>query len=323
MSGAAQLPVYRPLTLGQILERVWRLLRGNFRTQAGIALIPAVAVFVSYGIVFGLFGFAILTEVLRGNQHPAMPNAALVTAGFAAFIVVHLTVLGLYMAAATYAGVKADCGIPATMAESYAVAWKRGWHYVGLILSIYGICFSPALLVEAMIGGAMAGLASSKELMPGVVLLIPIGVLLLSAFLIGGVVLGLRLSMAFPASVFETLSVGASIKRSWQLTRGALGRIFLVVLVVYAVLYVGIMIAMLAMMFVVFVIALAFSGASSHPGSHAIWALAICGGAIYLAIVSVFGACSWMGFAGSFSVIYNDQRLRIAQPDVAAGRAQE
>ena len=321
MSGAAEFPVYRPLTLGQILERIWRLLRGNLRTQFGIALVPAVAVFVSYGIVFGLFGFTVVAEVLSGNQQPQMPSAALVGAGFLAFLLVHVTVLGVYMAASSYAGVRADCEIPATMGESYAVAWQRAWHYIGLILSMYGICFLPALLVELAIGGAMTALASSKEFSPGLVLAFPIGALLLFPLLIGGVVLALRFSLAFPASVFEALSIRDSIRRSWQLTRGALGRIFLAVLVVYAVLYVGMMIVMMVLLFVGVLVALGFSGAS-HPGSHAIWTAAICGGAVYLAMMSLFSALSWMGFSASFAVIYNDQRLRMAQLGVATGGAQ-
>lgn len=321
MSEPTQLSVYRPLNFSQILERIYRLLREDFRTQFGIALVPGAAIFITYGAFFALFGFTVVADVLRGNQQPAMPSFVAISVGFLAFLFVHLCVMGLYLAAASYAAVNVDCERRANVRESYAIAWKRAGHFVGLILSMYAVCFLPALVLEAAIGGAMAGLASSKELSPVLILLVPLGVLLVFAALIGGVVIAIRLSLAFPASVFEALSVRESMKRNWALTRGAAGRIFLVVLVVYVVLYVVMMIAMMAVMFVGAIGFLVFSGASAHAGTHTIWTLAICGGALYLGMISVFSACSWMGFSASFAVIYNDQRLRMPLLNIAPAGA--
>ena len=84
------------------------------------------------------------------------------------------------------------------------------------------------------------------------------------------------------------------------------------------VVYAGMYVAMIAVMMIAMVVAaigyLIFSAVISHPSPHTTWVLAICGIAIYIGVMSVFSACLWAGFAASLSVIYNDQRLRIALP---------
>jgi hypothetical protein len=177
---------------------------------------------------------------------------------------------------------------------------------------MYGLCFLPAWLLEALIFGAVATMSSSKEFSPVLIVVIPVGMLLLLAALIAGVLLALRLSLAFQASVFESLNVRASIKRSWALTRGATARIFLVVLVVYAAMYIAMMMVMLIAMIIALIGYMALSGVLAHPATHTIWILAICGATVYLGLISAFSGCGWTGFATSLSVIYNDQRLRLA-----------
>lgn len=322
MSDAVQPQAYRPLTIGQILERVSRLLRASLRTQLSIAVLPGIAFFLTYGVFFGIFALTLVPAVLKGDQHPAMPAVGVTFVAFACFLIAHLLVLALYMAAASYAAVMADCGIPATAGEAYAVAWRRAGHFIALLFSMYGICFFPALVLEAAIGMTMAGFTQTKEFSPVLIVIIPVAVLLLGAAAIAGVIVALRLSLAFPASVFEALNVRESFKHSWSLTRGALGRIFLTVLVIYAVLYVAMAVLMMAAMFVGAIAFILLSGVLAQPSQHATIVFAICGGALYLGVISAMSACSCMGFAASFSVIYNDQRMRMSLVNVSTAGAQ-
>jgi len=308
MSGAAQLPSYMGMTFSQILSRIYRLLRADFRTQFGIALLPGAAYFVSFGAFFAVIGVTFIPAALKGNQPPAMPQLSLVFAAFTVVMIVHLIALALFLAASSCAAVSADCGIRVRIRESYAIAWQRAGHFVLLILSMYGLCFLPAWLLEALTFGAMA---ASKAFSPVLIVVIAVAMLLLIAALIGGVVVALRLSLAFPASVFESLNVRESIKRSWALTRGAAGRIFLVMLVVYAAMYLVMMLAMMIAITIAVIGYLALSGVLAHPTTHTIWILTVCGVTVYLGLISVFSACAWAGVAASLSVIYNDQRLRM------------
>ena len=309
MSGTAQLPAYSPRTFSQVLDRIYRLLRADFRTQFGIAVLPGIAFLVGYGTLFAALGFTFFPAVMSGKQPQAMPAMLVISTGFVGFLFVYLIVLGMFLAAASYAGVKADCGVPVTIREAYAVARDRAAHFIGLILSVYGVCFLPTLLLEALIFGTAAAMAPSKELSPMLIAIIPIGVLLLFAAMISGVIVALRLSLAFPASVFESLNIRESMKRSWALTRGAAGRIFLVMLVVYAAMYIAMMVVMMVVLFVAGAGYLVLSGVF-HPGAHTILTLEIGGAAFYLGLMSVFGACFWTGLATTLSIIYNDQRLR-------------
>jgi len=307
MSSATQLPAHSPRTFSQILDRIYRILRADIRTHLGIAMLPAGAFFLGYGSLLALWGVLFLRTAKNDIPLFALRQSFLIFDGFLVFMLVHLIVLGVFLAAASYASVRADCGLSVTIKEAYAVAWGRAGHFIRLILSV----------LEALIAGAVARLIYSKELSTALIVIIPFGALLLSAAFVGGAFIALRLSLAFPASVFESLNIRTSIKRSWALTRGATGKIFLIILAVYAAIYIATMVVMMSVMFVALIVYLSCSSVF-HPSPNTVWILGLCGSAVYLGLMSVFSACSWTGFATGLSIIYNDQRLRTTAP-VQAG----
>jgi hypothetical protein len=317
MSGAVQLPAYRPLTVGQILERVYRLLRANWKLMLGISLVPGASTFISYGPVLVSMGYMAFTIIQRGDQvapeHLMKKNMA----AFAVMMVVQLLVFALYLAATSYAVVQTDCGVRVTMREAYAVAFKRAGHYVLLMLALYGICFLPMLLMEIPMFAAMATFGTMKQGAPPpplIMVLFPLEFLLMFAAMIAGLLVALRLSSAFPASVFGALNVRAAIKRSWRLTRGAMGRIFLVMLVIYGITYVAMMVVVTVAMSAGAIVYLLFSGSLAHPAPHTLWVLAICAGATYLTLIASFITFSWAGYSAALGVLYNEQRMRVDPP---------
>lgn len=314
MSGASQLPVYSPVTFSQILSRIYNVIRATYRTQIGLATLPAIAFFVGYGFLFAIMGSTFLPAVLKGKEPPAPHAFMVISVAFFCFMVLYLIALGPFQAAASYAGVKADCGIHVTVNEAYGIARGRAAHFIGLMLSLYGICFGPILLIEAGTFGVMAAFADNKVFAPVLMVVFPIAMLLLLVAMILGLMGTLRLSLAFPVAVFEGLGIRESIKRSWALTRGAAGRIFVVLLVVYAAMYFAMMVVMMLGMVLALIAYLVFSSHLSHPTTQMIVILATCGAAVYVVLISVFAACFLTGFATSLSVIYNDQRLRMAPP---------
>jgi hypothetical protein len=66
MSGVPQPPSYIGMTFSEILNRIYCLLRTDFRTQFGIALVPGAAYFVSFGIFFAVIGVTLLPGTLGG-----------------------------------------------------------------------------------------------------------------------------------------------------------------------------------------------------------------------------------------------------------------
>jgi hypothetical protein len=312
MSGAAQVPFHRPMTLGEILERIFRLLRANLKLLVGIAAVPGIAMLITYGFVLTAVGIVIF-NIQQGGKPPGVaPLVVPILVAYFGMILIHLAVFALYLAAASFAAVHADRGSPVTFRESYRIAWSRGGHYVCLILTMYAICFLPALLLQIPMFGAFA-LLGVTQTTPSLlmILLLPVVIVLSAGVTIAGMLVGLRLSLAFPVSVFESLKVRDALKRSWALTRGALGRIFLVMLVIYAAMYAATMVVVTAAMCLGAIGYLMFSGTNDHPSMHAIWFLAGCVAIAYLVLIAFFTACCWAGFSTAFAVIYNDQRTRI------------
>jgi hypothetical protein len=304
-------PAYRPLTTGQILERVYRLLRANWKLLFGIGALPGISFFVSFGMLLAAGGYVAFAVIRDGKQASQAQIAIPLVAAYCLMMVIQLVVLSLYLSAASYAAVSLDCGSRVTMRESYAVARERAGRSVLLMLAIYAICFLPSILLQAPMFAIMAFMgATQTNPSPILIILFPIVFVLSFGTTIAGLLVGLRLVLAFPVSMFENLTVKQALKRSWRLTRGALGRIFLVILVVYGVIYVVVMVFMMLAFALGAIGYLVFSPALAHPTTQTIWFLAICGGIAYLALMAVLIACSWAGYSTAFSVLYNDQRMR-------------
>lgn len=70
-------------------------------------------------------------------------------------------------------------------------------------------------------------------------LLVPVGFVFFLGALVYSILMSVRLSLAFPACVHESLTARQSMARSSRLTRGAKGRILFVVLLSYALLMIA------------------------------------------------------------------------------------
>lgn len=311
MSEAPPYPIYIPKTIGQILDQVFRLMKSNFKLFVGIAMVPSAAYFAVFFLVAAAAFWPLLKELPRSpSPEEVLQLAPVFMSWMFALIVVHLFLFALYLAAASFAGVQADCGMETTFRHAYAVAWTHAGRYVLLIFLLYVICFSPVLILEAVVFGGM-GLTALHKAQPSPLMLalFPVLSLLQMVAMVVGVIVALRFSLAFPAAVIENLTARQAMKRSSVLTRGAKGRIFLVLLVVYAATYLAVLVLMGGVALLGAIGFLALSG--THLSPPAIWVLAVLGGIGFLGAMVLFMAVSWAGYATAFAVFYNDQRLRI------------
>jgi hypothetical protein len=300
------------MTFGQIFDRTYRLMRANLRLFFGIAAVPSAALFLVFAALMGFMLIEAGPEIAhKSAPSPVFPIYVPVII-FSAYLIFPV-IYALYMPAASYAATQADLGVAVTFHAAYSVAWRRFGRYLWLMILGSLFVIVPVLACALIIGlgalllhFAMGG--SSGE--SAALLLIPIGVLLYVAAGVYSILILLRFSLAFPASVVEGLPAWASLKRSGQLTKGAKGRIFLVLLVVYALTYAVSLVCVAVFFAVGALVALVAMMASVTPGSPAFFALiglAILG---YLLIMIASCLFSYAAFTTALAVIYHDQRLR-------------
>lgn len=318
--GASPLGPAVPMTFGQILDRVFRLLRVHWKPFVGIGLVPIGAVIVFEGALLGaLFVAGVF-------QHPpAQPNTATILGIVVPFLVLGVSVMllayGLYYGAATYAALAADYDRAPTAGQALRHAWGKLGRYTWLTVLRSLIIAIPILVLALLIGGgtlllgrSSIGNASPAELF----LLVPLFMLLYLGSLIYAIVMSMRLALAFSASVEEGITAGQAITRSGVLTQGAKGRIFLMLLLIYAIAYALVMVLYAIGLFVFAIGALAGAG-HIHDltplGYFALGLLAVCA----LVVVLLWSVLLMAAYSISFAVFYRDQRLRKEGPPPAPG----
>lgn len=314
---ASPLP-YQPMTIGQVLDRTYRLTRTNLRLFMTIALVPA-GVFI---VILAALEAAFFIPLIRQFPKPPSPetiahllNPAFMATFFALLLLFYGVIFGLYFAAANHAATQADRSFATSFRESCAFACANAGRYLWLIFLTYVLTFLPALVLHlATFAGATYLAVEKPNPNPALFLLVPLGMLLILAAFVYGILMALRLSLAFPACVVEGLPARAALKRSGHLTQGAKGRIFLVLFVVYLILYAAVMIFEVVVMFFA---ALAFLLVSLL---HIQWAppwsyIAIgCGVLCLAAFMLLYTALSWTVLTSALAVLYHDQRLRTDPP---------
>ncbi|HEY4838264.1 MAG TPA: hypothetical protein VIH72_06645 [Candidatus Acidoferrales bacterium] len=189
-----------PLTLSEILDRMFSIYRKNFLMLVGIAGLPYAAATVAIGFVVGLaalvtFGGAPDAERIGVGAVGGIFLIVIIVVVFIFIVAIILASLG------TYAAVwDIQVGRTTGIKRAYRVAWG----HVG----------------AAILAGILAGLA----MMAGFVLLI-----------IPGIIVYLALSLIYPVIIAEDSGGAESLGRSWELTKGYRWKIFVAGLVTIAV----------------------------------------------------------------------------------------
>jgi membrane-anchored glycerophosphoryl diester phosphodiesterase (GDPDase) len=282
-------------------------------------------------VVIGAVEAVIWAPMIRQWPTPPAPDTILRSFTPAYFIpaffvltLLFLALFSIYLAAASYASTRADSGVKTAFRQAYGLAWRRGGRHLWLLVLCYLYAFLPLLVVEVAAALAAAALVrGGGTASPAIFILIPLAVLFYLASVAYGIIMALRLSLTFPACVEEDLAVRAAVGRSFQLTRGAKGRIFLVVLVIYAALYAAIMVVELAVMFLVAICF--FAGMALHAQWSTPWGYAGAGFIIICAFAAIvlFTSLTYATLVTALAILYHDQRLRtdgpLAAPPQSAG----
>lgn len=241
------LPIGGPLSLGELLDRAFRLYRLRFRgflTIAAVFLVP-------YAIVSGLLtgsvmadSFSLLSSLVTNPQ--AMPDPALLESmltGFGSLFglslllsVVGLAVQLLNTLALTSHSIAALYGRPEPVRASLRTATRRFWTAVGMsllrVLAFLGIALALAIAIAISVGVltiAAGGLFSFMETQGELAAYSMIGVfgLLMCAYIFAAlllmgpmVYLMARWQVALPGIVDQKWGARQSLRASWRLSRG-------------------------------------------------------------------------------------------------------
>jgi hypothetical protein len=306
-----------PMTFSQILDRTYRITRANLRTFLAIALVPCL---VSIALVVALEALFFVPLIRQFPNPPSQESLsqlslimrpAIFAPAFLLITILSATIFALYFAAALHAATRADRGVPTSFSEAWRAAWTRAGRYIGLTLLLYVITILPLFVIELLIVGGASLLPVGKTAPnPALFLFIPLVMLLFLASFVYAILMGLRLSLAFPACVVEGLSARASLKRSSHLTQNAKGRIFLVLLVEYAILYALIMVVEFVIMILAGIGFFIWSALQIHLTPPWSYVAISCGILFLVLLISLCTALTWAGLTSSLAVLYRDQCLR-------------
>ena len=220
----------RPLTVGEIFDRAFTLYRRNLWLFVGITALPAVlglAMALLMQFMQRMMGRAALAA---DNPDPAlMASAGMallgMVGGLLVIFIVYWIVYMIALGATTHAVSELYVGRSASVRQSYS--GMRGriggllvlMLLVGIRLVVLWIAGTVTVVIGAVVGAFVHPVVSGLLMVFGLVGLL----------LVGGVMM-LRYGMSVSALVVEGLSPGNAIRRSIELTKGRLGRVFLLVL---------------------------------------------------------------------------------------------
>jgi hypothetical protein len=213
----------RPLSVGEILDRIFSLYRAHFWLFVGLSALSA--------------GVSAAAAILRlVYQHfsgvtVASPSFVFINAGIGIVQgVFYLLAYGFTLAATTSAVHTLYLGQPSSLQIALATA-RRLW------LRCVGISFWQtwsAIWIFILLLFPVAFLAAMRQ--TALAILLGLG---LFVSLIYGVIAYLRNSLAVPSAVIEDLSVRDAMRRSKDLATNSIGRIFLMMLLFYVLMTVA------------------------------------------------------------------------------------
>jgi hypothetical protein len=201
------------MTFGQILDRIFRLMRSHRKSFVGIGLLPIGAMFAIYAVLFGALYLADVFPHPPAHLNPTVIVGTIFPV-ILLFIPLMFLVYGLYYGASTFAAVRADHGFSVTAGEAFRHAWSKAGRYAWLMLLRALIVAIPIAACAFAIGAGAFLLGLVPRGNPNTAalfFLIPLAVLLYFGSIVYAIIVSLRLSLAYPACVCEDLTASQAI----------------------------------------------------------------------------------------------------------------
>lgn len=217
----------RPLTLGELLDRAFTLYKRHLWLLVGIMAVPsALGLVLNVALEsFNRRNTSRMQQILANPEEGVLVFGMLV-GGMLAGAVVYLTIYTIALGAITLAVSEIYQGRTTTIRHVLREMRPRLARLLWLMVvttARIGAVALAGILVSGVFAGMLAVLVSP---IAAPIVLLPLTL----ATAVACFLMMLRYGVAVPALVLEDTGAGESIRRSVQLTRGRLGRVFLLVL---------------------------------------------------------------------------------------------
>lgn len=227
----------RPMSLGELLDRIFSLYRRHLWVFVGIMAIPSLM-----ALAMALFVPSLQQPFPAGAEQAPDPAqvagfVGTFVAGILIMSVVYWMVYAIALGATSFAVSEIHLGGTATVRGAYQRMRGKIWRLIDVTFSVMLRAFGLFMLI--MLG--TVALATSVGALVGSVLGTLAASLLMVVGMVGGMVLTvwivLGYGVAIPAAVLENIRAREALKRSMFLTRGHRGKVFLIVLLTAVVTY--------------------------------------------------------------------------------------
>lgn len=230
----------RPMTLGEVLDRTFKLYRSNFWTFAGIIALPYLLILL---VQIGSAAFATDSRPSQSVPQFSPTLVAGALAGGSIVVILYLLMAGAAHAATVFAVSDLYLAKAATVRGSFSRVGSKVFRVLGLFFLV--LLLAVVGIVAVSFFGAI--LKSAASVVLGFVALIVLGIIFLC-----------RIAVAVPIAMLENIGPVRSLSRSMQLTKGHGWQIFLIFLLLGCLSYAALM------LFQVPFIALAADAALKH-----------------------------------------------------------
>ena len=218
----------RPMTLGEVLDRTFRLYKSNFWLFIGVTALPYLLI-----LLFQIGVAAMASSFGQGSQPPNVTPGFIgrIFTGFSIGFVFYLIIYGYTLAATIFAVSDVYLARTATVRGSFA---KVGAKILRIMLIFFFILIAAivAIIVVGIVAGILGAITRSAPLI--FVLFIVCG--------LAAVILFCRLALWIPAAMLENVGAGNSFQRSMYLTEGYALQFFLIYLLVGVLTYAAILV---------------------------------------------------------------------------------
>ncbi|MGH9679641.1 MAG: hypothetical protein ACRD4Y_06795, partial [Candidatus Acidiferrales bacterium] len=230
----------RPLTLGELLDRTFRLYRNHFWLFVGIMAIPS-----AFSIPFSVLWMSLLnSSTFRGAPSPrlVLGTGMFALASFALFLCVYAIAIG----ATTCAVSETYLGQKISVRGAYGKVRGNFWRILGVmgvaIVRAYGMFILVAIAIGIVVGTSIGVMSAIGRAAPKPVIGVIFGIIMLLSYIAGiayWLQWSLRYAVSIPALLLERVGVLAALRRSVLLTRGRRWQMLVVIFLCSTIAYVG------------------------------------------------------------------------------------
>jgi hypothetical protein len=230
----------RPMTIGEVLDRTFKLYKTEFWLFTGIMSLPFLVIFV-FNISIGAVSNGAVTSMRAGHMPSFSPG--LIAGGVGAivlFVIGILVLISVGQAATIFAVSDIYLGRTATIRGSFQ-------QVRGHVLQVIGTIILVGVAILAVFFVAVPVILAARSLGTVVLALSIFGLFLFLIFAAIGLVC--RLSLAVPVVTLENNGPFSALSRSLELTKGFAMQIFVILLLYWVLSSVASMVFTLPFLF--------------------------------------------------------------------------